>query len=115
MLIDYSYIGARIKRVRKQKHITQEQLAEKLSVTVGYVSQIERGTSKANLEMLASISSILGCNLCFLIDGTIIGAPHYLRSEWSELLDRMSPDQQKLLASIAEDIISSGLSRPGEV
>lgn len=112
MLIDYSCIGTRIKRIRKQKHITQEQLAEKLSVTVGYVSQIERGTSKANLEMLASISSILNCRLSYLIDGSVTKESRYLYEEWNILLNQMTPDQRKLLAAIAGEIIVSGLSRP---
>ncbi|HIU48528.1 MAG TPA: helix-turn-helix transcriptional regulator [Candidatus Avimonoglobus intestinipullorum] len=46
MSIDYSLIGARIQARRKQMHLTQEQLAEALSVSVGYISQVERGTPR---------------------------------------------------------------------
>ena len=43
MSIDYKIIGKRIKERRKICQITQETLAEKLGVSVGYISQIERG------------------------------------------------------------------------
>ena len=42
MVIDYKIIGQRIKNARKAIGMTQEVLAEKADVTVGYISQIER-------------------------------------------------------------------------
>ena len=47
MSIDYKIIGKRIKERRKICQITQETLAEKLGVSVGYISQIERGIAHA--------------------------------------------------------------------
>ena len=41
MNVDYKLIGSRIKAERKKLGITQEVLAEKLDVSIGYVSQIE--------------------------------------------------------------------------
>ncbi len=46
MSMDYNLIGSRIKQRRREAMLTQENLAEKLSVSVGYVSQIERGITK---------------------------------------------------------------------
>mgnify|MGYP003307919335 CR=1 FL=1 len=51
-------IGKRIKELRKEAGLTQEKLAEELSVTVGYVSQIEGGRVKINLEMLGKIAFV---------------------------------------------------------
>ena len=109
MLVDYSSIGARIKSFRKQKHITQEQLAEKLSVSVGYISQLERGITKINLETLAAVSEILGCDLCCLIQGTIAPQKEYLFSEINTVYKKMTSSQRKLLLSIAEQIVSSDM------
>ena len=109
MKIDYSCIGARIKTVRKQKRITQEQMAEKLSVSVGYVSQLERGITKINLEMLASIAAILDHDICFFIDGTSAGQKEFFYRELSDKIERMTPAQRKLLSSIAADILASDL------
>ena len=46
MSIDYKLIGSRIKSERIRQKITQEKLAESLDVSVGYVSQLERGITK---------------------------------------------------------------------
>ena len=107
MRIDYSSIGARIKKLRKEKKITQEQLAESLSVTVGYVSQIERGITKANLETLAPIAEILGCELSGLLDGTLPSQKRYYFDEMTEILNTMTPAQRKLLYRIAEEIVKA--------
>ncbi len=69
MVIDYKIIGKRIKNARKEINMTQEVLAEKADVSVGYISQIERGICKVNLDTLAIIANILNCDVSFLIDG----------------------------------------------
>ena len=38
-IIDYQLIGSRIKLKRLEKHLTQEQLSEKLSISNEYVSK----------------------------------------------------------------------------
>ena len=59
MALDFSIIGERIKRARLDKHLTQEKVAEKLDVSVAFLSRIERGTSHINLKRLSEICSIL--------------------------------------------------------
>lgn len=55
MNLDYTLIGLRIKNYRNQQNITQNQLSEMLDVSNVYISKIERGTTKINLEMLYKI------------------------------------------------------------
>ena len=63
MNIDYKLVGERIKRARKSKGITQENMAERLNVSIGYVSQVERGVTKISLDLLVAISIILECDI----------------------------------------------------
>ena len=49
--------------------MTQERLAEALSVSVGYISQIERGVTKINLDTLAAVAAHLNCELSELVTG----------------------------------------------
>lgn len=80
-MIDYKLIGARIKARRKYKGITQETLAEKLSVSVGYISQLERGTTKISLDMLAKISVAVDCELIEFVGGTASQSSEYAMDE----------------------------------
>ena len=56
MNVDYKLVGKRIQAARKQSGMTQETLAEKLDVSIGYVSQVERGVTKISLDLLAAIA-----------------------------------------------------------
>jgi transcriptional regulator with XRE-family HTH domain len=51
-----------IKKARKEKKLSQVELAKKMGVTQGRIAQIESrvGTSKVNLEILLSIIRELG-------------------------------------------------------
>ncbi|MFB4211741.1 helix-turn-helix domain-containing protein [Shouchella sp. JSM 1781072] len=52
-------IGLEIKKIRKQKKFTLKQLAEKTSLSISFLSQIERGKSSMTLESLNKISDAL--------------------------------------------------------
>ena len=62
--------------------MTQETLAEQLEVSVGYISQIERGITKPNLEMLSEIGLRLNCDLTYLLSGCVQEHREYLKEEW---------------------------------
>ena len=55
MAVDFKLIGKRIQEKRKELKKTQEDLAEYLDVSVGYVSNMERGTTKISLTTLVNI------------------------------------------------------------
>ena len=101
MSIDYSLIGARIQARRKQMHLTQEQWAEALSVSVGYISQVERGYSKANLEMLSKIAALLRCDLTEFLTGVSPGSKDFLNAELTAIVAELNDKQKKLLLEIA--------------
>ena len=43
-------IGQRIKNLRVQKGLTQEELGERTDLTKGYISQLERNLSSPSME-----------------------------------------------------------------
>lgn len=96
MNIDYRLIGARIKVKRKRLNYTQEILAEKLDVTVGYISQVERGITRISLDLLAAISDILSCDIAELITDTAVQSSHYLEEEFRTCFEQLSHEDKKL-------------------
>ena len=101
MNIDYKLIGERIKLERKKKNLTQEVLAEKLDVSIGYVSQVERGITKISLELLGAISNILDCDIATLVTGCAVVCPGYLTEELSLALSTLNGRKRKLLLEFA--------------
>lgn len=69
MSINYRCIGKRLQMARKKSNITQEELAELMDVSAGYISQIERGVTKPNLIMLDNICTHIGCDLVYILKG----------------------------------------------
>lgn len=104
MATDYNVIGERIKKARKLKGITQEKLAEKLDVSVAFLSRIERGSSQINLKRLGQICEILDVTEGEILNGSTNKSSKYLNSEFSELLKICSPEKQKLIYDIAKVI-----------
>lgn len=62
-------MGERLKKQRKLLHMTQEELAERLNISVKHYGGVERGNAGLSLENLVEVSNILGVNLDYLIKG----------------------------------------------
>ena len=58
-MIDYAVIGKRIQKSRQEKGITQEKLAERVGISIVYLSKIENGRVYPTLEMLSNICTEL--------------------------------------------------------
>ena len=60
MDLDYRAIGMRIRRFRKEEHLTQQTLAELSEIEPSNISHIERGATKRSLPTIVSIANVLG-------------------------------------------------------
>lgn len=58
----YSAIGHRIRHLRRERNMTQEQLAEKSAISLSFLGHIERGTRKLSVETLYKIILALDCS-----------------------------------------------------
>lgn len=74
--MDYYSIGQRIRKIRKAKGLSQEKLAEMVSISVTHMSHIETGSTKLSLEVFAALASALDCRADELLFGArdVIGA-----------------------------------------
>lgn len=64
-------IGKKIKLARNNASFTQEQLAEKLSLSPRYISQLERGIAFGSATTITSICKALNISSDFLFDDLI--------------------------------------------
>ena len=58
--MDYSAMGKKIRRKRREMDITQAQLAELAGISTAFVGHIERGTRVLSVETLCRICKALG-------------------------------------------------------
>ena len=106
---DYSVIGRRIKTARLEKKLTQEELADKINVSVAFMSRVERGSSKINLKSLIQIAEVLNVSPGFLLTGSNIRSKDYLKQDFTLILEKCTPEQQKLIYQISELISKTRL------
>ena len=60
-------VGANIRRLRKAKGLTQEQLAHESGVAMRYVAGVERGEENPSLKFLVKIAEALGAEPALLL------------------------------------------------
>lgn len=56
-------IGGKIKELRIQKSLTQEELADRCELSKGFISQLERDLTSPSIATLVDILQCLGTNL----------------------------------------------------
>lgn len=71
--VNYELLGMHIRDARKARNLTQELMAEHLSVSPSHVGKIERGERHINLERLAEISLLLNVPMEDLIAECVQG------------------------------------------
>lgn len=97
--IDYRLIGNRIKQYRKKAGLSQDTLGRRLNYTAGYISQIERGQTRPNLNTIASICNELECDVTTILS-TTNSTPDYLIPEFQLLIEQLDPNERRTLHAL---------------
>ena len=110
--MDLGKIGKFIASCRKEKNMTQEQLAEKLYITDRAVSKWERGLSLPDADKMLDLCNILGINVNELLIGEKIDMKDDKRKT-EELLVEMAKQEEvknkKLMTSMWTILITSAI------
>ena len=93
--MDFEQIGMRIKLCRKQKHLTQEKLAERLDVSPHYVYELERGVKTMSLYTLNDLSRCLEVSSDYLLYGKPNTYHNELPEDALSVMIRDLPMQQR--------------------
>lgn len=86
--MDQIKIGAFIKELRKEKRLTQEQLAEKLNVSGRTVSRWETGTNMPDISLLTELAEFFDVSIPEIIDGE--RKSENMNQEIKETADKMA-------------------------
>ncbi len=66
---DLKECGKRIQQLRKERELTQEQLAEKLNVSQNTIAKIESGLRRPSIDFLLEISEFFNVSTNYLVFG----------------------------------------------
>ena len=80
-----STLGTRLLELRKQKGLTQEQLAEKLNVTNQSVSKWEKDINAPDITLLVALADLFETSVDYLLGRRAQAASHHLREKYRSI------------------------------
>ncbi len=80
-------IGKKIKELRIEKGFTLRDLGEKTNLSIGFLSQLERGLTTIAVDSLSILAEILGVDLSYFFKISKKEKKHYLRSHEKEIFN----------------------------
>ena len=101
-----NFFGKIFKDYRIKNKLTQEQLAEKLDISLKYISRIENGNSGIKTQTLINYINILGIAPNILFSSFITNDSLKPQIELSNKLNIMSQEDIVLLNNIADLLIN---------
>lgn len=103
--MDKLTMGDRIKETRKNRGLTQEQLAERLDISVEYVSQIERGMKIPSMQIFIKLVETLDVSADYLLRDAVSTRNLYGDKQMSSKLERLTPKQRAAIGAIIDTYI----------
>lgn len=98
--MDYYTIGQNIRKYRKAYNYSQEELAEKVGISVTHLSHIETGNTKLSLPVFVTLAEILQVRTDELLYGVSITQLDYTKEEILSVLDRCTPNELRVIKDI---------------
>ncbi len=107
--MDVKAVGKRIQKARKAAKLTQEQLAEMVSLSSSHISVVERGLKAPRLETLVGIANALGVTADSLLIDVLDHSMEISASELSGQLQRLPPKAQAKTLRVLRVLVDAEL------
>lgn len=97
-------MGKRLKLARKNKLLTQDELSEKVGITLNFYGMIERGEKGLSLDTLVNLCNVLGESIDYVVTGKITAANE---TQMIRDYNSLNPIQRKAAEEMFEAWIKS--------
>lgn len=107
MELNYIKLGKRIKRIRKEKGLSQNQLAEYTDISVNHLSHIECANTKVSLPVLLSIVNALNITMDDVLCDSLPKVKEPFKNEITKLAMDCDEKEIRLFCSVLESLKNS--------
>jgi len=97
MSVNFKLIGRRVREVRSDRGMSQQELAARCKTSAQYLSQIENGRKQASLQVLVAIAEVLEVSLNELLTGNQVSNPLEYQRDMVRLLADCSAYEKRVL------------------
>lgn len=98
-------LGDRIKEVRKTQNLTQEQLAERLDISVEFVGQIERGLKLPSMQVFIRLIETLNVSADYLLRDSVSTGQLFGDNAIGRKIEKLKPNQRIALEALVDTYI----------
>ena len=97
MNIDFDNIGKIICNTRKNKLITKKEMAQKVGVSVNYISKVENGKVNMDLIRFIKMCNYLNVSIYDVLNEENKNKMKYMNKELYEIIMKCDKQRQKLI------------------
>lgn len=102
--MQFSY-GERLRKLRRERGMSQEQVALQADITTSYYGLLERGQANPSISMLEKICSVLGIGISDIFtetDTNFLGIDKYSMQILHQINGRTDEEKEMLLSLIKQ-------------
>ena len=100
-------IGERIIQLRKQKNLSQQELADKIGASRTIIGNYERNANTPSIEVLLKLAKVFDVSVDFLIwEGELASYDKAVLKRMEDI-KRLDPDTQKHLFFLIDNVIQN--------
>ena len=103
--MDKLTMGDRIRAARKKMNLTQEDLAEKVDVTLYYMGEIERGVKTPSLDLFIRLVEALDVSADYLLRDRVSTGNVYGDKRMARKLENLTPHQRSAVEALIDTYI----------
>lgn len=97
-------IGSRIRKARKDKSISQIDLADMVQISTSHLSDIENGKTNIGLDIFIRITESLQVSADWLLQSNVPNVKNIQNNELTELLSDCSSAEKQAIIKMATDM-----------
>jgi len=102
-------LSEKVKRLRKERELTQKELADKLGVNSSHLSRLEKGKYQPSTEMLKKFAEFFGVTTDYLLSDEEIPEINIKNKSLAErvkLIDSLDEEDQNALIHIIDSMLT---------
>lgn len=104
-------IGAKIKKLRKEKKLTQGELAERAGISGNHLSRLERGVFQPSIDVVKRLAKALDVNVDGILSGEDELAPavsikNKELTERVRMIDQLEPEDQQAIMRVIDSMLT---------
>jgi transcriptional regulator with XRE-family HTH domain len=97
-------LGSRVRELRKNAGLSQDQLSEQIGIDAKHLSRIELGKSYPYIETLEAIARVFDVDLMDLFDFSHLKNSHITVEDIEQMLHGLSGEKLRLIYKIVKSI-----------